>query len=262
MLLYGAYFATSNSLKKKLNLRNHSEFEPKGQQYELYLLFFGIIIPLVESILEIFHVRSKSFLIPNVLIGIGLITFYLLCTRNRFFAKHVNSVFLFCYFGYFGHIVYYLFFKDFELIYYVSLVLIYFLSYFVLKNILHYWLFVITCLMLLISSYGFELIPHNYTIILICAFILTTTIHTARHLALIDTKNKLLFTNLIVHKGNSLIMTTNKKGEVLFCSESIKDILGYTANEVMGMEFWNLTEDPEFVGEGFHENYVDNRLYI
>lgn len=262
LILYGAYFATSNSLKTKLNLRNQSELEPKEQQYELYLLFFGITIPLVESILEIFHVRKASFLIPNVLIGILLIACYLLCTRTEFFAKRINAVFLLCYFGYFGLIVTYVFFKEFELICYVSLVLIYFLSYFVLKNILHYWLFVITCLMLLISSYGFELIPKDYTIILICAFILTTTIHTARHLALIETRNKFLFTNMIVHKGNSLIITTDRRGEVSFCSESIKGILGYNADEVLGMEFWKLTEDAEFVGEEYHNDYVDDRLYV
>lgn len=262
LLLYSAYFATSNSLKTKLNLRNHSELEPKEQQFTLYLLFFGISIPLVESILEIFHVRSQSLLVLNVLIGIALISFYLLCTRTVFFAKHINPVFLFCYFSYFGIIVYYVFFNDFELINYVGLILIYFLSYFVLKNILHYWLFVITCLMLLISSYGFELIPHNYTIILICSFILTTTIHTARHLALIETKNKFLFANMIVNNGNSLIITTDRLGEVSFCSESIKDILGYNADDVLGMGFWNLTEDPEFVGEAYHNDYVDDRLYI
>lgn len=262
LLLYGAYFATNNSLKTKLNLRNQSDLEPKEQQYALYMLFFGISIPLVESILEIFQVRQKSFLIPNLLIGILLIALYLLCTRVAFFINRINTVFTLCYFGYFGLIVSYLFFQEFELICYVSLICIYFLSYFVLKNILHYWLFVITCLMLLVSSYGFELIPNNYTIILICAFILTTTVHTARHLALIETKNKFLFTNMIVHKGNSLIITTGQTGEVSFCSESIKDILGYTADEVMGMNFWRLTEDAEFVGEAYHNDYVDDRLYV
>lgn len=262
MLLYAAYFATSNALKTKLNLRNQSELEPKEQQYQLYLLFFGITIPLVEVILEIFHVRAKSFLVPNLIIGIILIVFYLLCTRTIFFAKHINFVFTLCYFGYLGMIVDFLFFNEFELICFVSLILMYFLSYFVLKNILHYWLFVITILLLLISSYGFELLPHNYTIILICAFILTTTVHTARHLALIETRNKFLFTNMIVNKGNSLIITTDRRGEVSFCSESIEDILGYTADEVLGMGFWNLTEDPEFVGEVYHEDYVDDRLYI
>jgi PAS domain S-box-containing protein len=67
---------------------------------------------------------------------------------------------------------------------------------------------------------------------------------------------------MIVHKGNSLIITTNRLGQVSFCSESIKDILGYTADEVLGMGFWKLTEDPEFVGEEYHKDYVDDRLYI
>ncbi|MES2410527.1 MAG: PAS domain S-box protein [Bacteroidota bacterium] len=116
--------------------------------------------------------------------------------------------------------------------------------------------------MLLISSYGFELIPHDYTIILICSLILTTTIHTARHLALIETKNKFLFTSIVVNNGNSLIITTNKKGEVSFCSESIKDILGYSVDEVLGLGFWELTEDDQFVGEAYHNDYVDDRLYI
>ncbi len=261
-LLYGAYFATSNSLKNKLNLRNRSEFEPKEQQYSLYLLFFGISIPLVESVLEIFHVRANSFLIPNVSVGLLLIVFYLLCTKTSFFAKHINLIFKICYFTYFGFLVYNVFFGGNELISYVSLIVIYFLSYFVLKNILHYWLFVITVLLLLVSSFGFELIPHNQTIILICTFILITTIHSARHLALIETKNKFDFTNIILNKGNSLIMTTNKKGEVSFCSESIEEILGYKVDEVLGFGFWEKTEDDQFIGEAYHNDYVDDRLYI
>ena len=67
---------------------------------------------------------------------------------------------------------------------------------------------------------------------------------------------------MIVNKGNSLIITTDRKGEVSFCSESIKEILGYTADEVMGMGFWKLTEDPEFVGVEYHNDYIDDRLYV
>ncbi|WP_264521750.1 hypothetical protein [Flavobacterium sp. N1994] len=222
LLLYGAYFATNKSLKKKLNLSSRSEFDAKEQQYSLYLLFFGISIPLIETILEIFQVRSQSLLATNILIGIILLTLYLLCTKTVFFAKHISKVFTVCYFGYFGMSFYNVFFRPFELMCYVSLIIIYFLSYFALKNILHYWLFVITILLLLVSSYGFEFISHQYTIILICAFILTTTFHTARHLAFIETENKFNFTNIVVNKGNSLIMTTNKKGKYRFVVNLLK----------------------------------------
>jgi PAS domain S-box-containing protein len=74
--------------------------------------------------------------------------------------------------------------------------------------------------------------------------------------------DKFLFTNEIVNKGNSLTIATNKKGEVTFCSETIESILGYTPEQAMGLGFWNLTEDPEFIGESYHDTYVDERLHI
>ena len=70
------------------------------------------------------------------------------------------------------------------------------------------------------------------------------------------------FANIIVNNGNSLIITTNKKGEVSFCSDSIKYILGYDANDALGFSFWELTEDPDFIGEAYHDDYVDGRLYV
>ncbi|GGF23824.1 hypothetical protein GCM10011518_36370 [Flavobacterium limi] len=64
-----------------------------------------------------------------------------------------------------------------------------------------------------------------------------------------------------MHKGSSLTVASNKKGELIFCSESIKEILGYTTEDVMGMGFWNLTEDPDFIGDRFLDHYQDNVLY-
>lgn len=74
--------------------------------------------------------------------------------------------------------------------------------------------------------------------------------------------DKFLFTNEIVNKGNSLTIATNKKGEVTFCSETIQSILGYTPEEAMGLGFWEITEDPEFIGEAYHDNFIDERLHI
>ncbi|MEO7978021.1 PAS domain S-box protein [Flavobacterium sp.] len=78
----------------------------------------------------------------------------------------------------------------------------------------------------------------------------------------INEKNSFRFTSEIVHKGNSLTIACNKKGELIFCSESIREILGYTPEQVLGEGFWQLTEDPEFIGEAYFENYTDNTLYV
>lgn len=262
LLLYVLYFYTYKSVTNKLKLNNHTEFEPKEQQFRLYFLFLGVCIIVVEIIFEIFKVRSYSFLWVNIPIGMLLILIYFLTSKVPFFLKNINPIFIICYFSYLAIIIHNVFFKNLELVSFVSLIIALFLSFFVFKNVLHYWLFVITTLLLLIASYNFELIPHKYTIILICAFILTIAIHTARHIALIDTRNKFIFANIIVNNGNSLIITTNKKGEVSFCSDSIKPILGYEAEDALGLGFWNLTEDPEFIGEAYHEDFIDNRLHI
>ncbi|KAB1157555.1 PAS domain S-box protein [Flavobacterium luteum] len=59
-----------------------------------------------------------------------------------------------------------------------------------------------------------------------------------------------------------LTIATNKKGELCFCSETILAILGYTPEEVLGFSFWKLTEDPDFIGEAYHEDFIDNRLHV
>lgn len=262
ILLYASFFFTSKNLTKSLNINNYSDFEPRERQYSFFLLFFGISIPLIEVILNYFNIRSKSFLFINVTVGIILISFYNLCTRTAFFSKRINSVFILCYFSYFVFIIHNVYFKEFELISFVSLIVAVFLSYFVFKNILHYWVYIITLFLLLVASYNYELIPKENTIVLVCSLILTVAIHTSRHLALIENRNKFLFANMVVNNGSSIILITNKKGEVSFCSESITEILGYKAEEVLGMEYWRLTEDPEFVGEEYHNEYIDNRLYV
>jgi hypothetical protein len=38
-------------------------------------------------------------------------------------------------------------------------------------------------------------------------------------------------------------------------------ILGYSVDEVMGMLFWEVTEDEEFIGEKFHENIISKTFY-
>jgi len=79
---------------------------------------------------------------------------------------------------------------------------------------------------------------------------------------LVNVKEKFRFTNEIVNKGNTLTIATNNAGEISFCSKTITTILGYTPEEVMGMGFWKLTEDPEFIGDKYYDNYVDEQLYV
>ena len=107
-----------------------------------------------------------------------------------------------------------------------------------------------------------------------CDFIFTSTIKTFLFLLFIITlivfltlyflklRKKLSFTNKILNNANTLTIATNRKGEVVYCSNKIIEILGYTSKEVLGLNFWFLTEDAEFIGEAYHDNYIDNKTHV
>ncbi|MGL2966743.1 PAS domain S-box protein [Flavobacterium sp. XGLA_31] len=263
IILFLFYIAINKTLQKKLNLsNNYAEFEPKEEQFRIYFLFFGITIPLIETIVDVFELRQSNHLAVNFSVGALLLVFYFLSTKYQNFNRYINYIFPTCYFAYFGYVVYNVFFEPFELLSYIALVVGLFLSYFVIKNIIHYWFFVLLFFSTLLIAYRFEIIEPKQIILLICAFIAIIAIHISRHLALLETRNKFLFSDIIVNNGNSLIITTNKKGEVSFCSESVEEILGYKVSEMLGMGFWELTEDPDFIGEAYHDTFIDNRLHV
>lgn len=262
-ILFAIYLVLYRFSKTKLNIKtNYSELEPKERQYRLYLLFMGIIIPIMEIIYEINHVRHISLLKINCIVGVCLIFIYFLTLKSKWFSANLNSLFIVIFLSYFHFILYNIAFKHFELVSYVSIIIAYFLSYFIFKKFFHYLLFFGYVLVICLVYYSQGYLTKDLSIILFNSILVSSAIHLARHFALLETKNKFSFANEIVNKGNSLTIATNKKGEVSYCSEQIKDFLGYAPNEVLGMEFWRLTQDAEFIGESYHENYVDNRLYV
>lgn len=263
LVLYLIYLIASKTKNFQLNFDNNfSEFEPKEQQYNLYLLFLGIILPLIELLFEVFKVRVHSFFIPNCAFGFLLISIYFLSTRTKLIKNYLNYIFITLYLSYFIFTYYSILFNQFELVSYIELIVGFFLAYNAFKSLIQYWVFSIITLLFTASLYHQNFMTSDLVIILFCAFLAIIGIHTARHIALVNTKNKFLFANEIVNKGNSLTIATNKKGEVSYCSDQITQFLGYKPDEVLGMAFWNLTEDSEFIGEEYHENYTDNRLYV
>ncbi|WP_366183557.1 PAS domain S-box protein [Flavobacterium ovatum] len=75
-------------------------------------------------------------------------------------------------------------------------------------------------------------------------------------------RNEFRFSNDIVHKGNSLTIAINRNKEVVFCSNSILPLLGYSSNEVMGLKFLELTNSIEFIDEMFRSTSLDNKLFL
>lgn len=263
IVMFLFYMAIQKTLQNKLTLANLKEddFEPSEEQFRIYSLFFGITLPLVETVISFFELRSQSQLGFNYTIGFLLLGLFLLSKKNNLLHRNINAIFTGIYLTYFCFMTYVVFFHPFEMTAYITLIITFFLSYFVLKTIQQYWFFVGGVLLFLIVAYNLHVANTKLIVMFICALIAVVAVHISRHLSQIETKNKFLFSSIVVNNGNSLIMTTNRKGEVSFCSESVETILGYTVEEVLGMGFWELTEDSEFIGEAYHNTYVDDRSY-
>jgi PAS domain S-box-containing protein len=245
-----------NFIEKKL------EDETENKEYQLYILFFGIAVIVIEIINEIFKVRPESLLILNLSIGFSVLLIYLLTDKIKVLRDHIQQIFIVGFFVYISYIAYNIIHLQNDVVPTIVFLISFYFSYNILKPIKIYWLFVGLTFIFLIVAITFHLIPIKSAVLLLNFSILGFIINHVKYTVLLNNKDNFRFTNEIVHKGNSLTIATNQKKEILFCSETISTILGYTPDEVMGLNFWKLTQDTRFIEENKFENDEENKLYI
>lgn len=243
-------------------IEKKKETETISKEYQLYILFFGIAVIVIEIINEIFKIRPKSLLLVNVSIGCVVLLIYLITDKIKWLRDQIQQIFIFCFFIYISYVAYNIIHLSNDVVPVIVFLISFFFSYNILKPIKIYWFFVALVFLFLISTIAFHSIPTKSSVLLINFCILIFIINQVKYAVLLNNRDNFRFSNEIVHKGNSLTIATNESGELLFCSETITSILGYNREEVLAMEFWNLTEDAEFCPENYHKNYIDNRLYI
>lgn len=257
------YYVINKIIQKQLKLsQKYSEFKANDDRYKLFFLFFALTIPLFETLLYLFEVRAKNYIVFNYCVAAILLVLYFLYSKSTIVSKNAYALFACFYLIYFGYICYTVLFEPYEFASYVTLILSFFVSYFVSQKIAHYWLFTLLVFSMLITGFEFDFIEKNNFIVLISTFISIIIFHVGNYLTYIENNNKFNFSNIVINNGASIILTTNRKGEITFCSNSIESILGYTSKEVLGNAFWLLTEDSEFIGEAYHDNYEDERTYV
>ena len=265
MILLLVLLTNFTKLRRKFTMvtaGGYTKIDTQDKEYQHYLLLLGILLPIVEIVFEIFKIRAKSMLLINCIIGAIFLLLYAITRKSDAVLRNIRLFFVYGFLFYFSVISRSIIIHPGDIVPVIAFVLAFFFAYNIVTPVKIYWLFVGAVFSFLIIVCNFEWVNFKTVIVITNYCIIITFINFIRHISLLNTKDKFRFTNEIVHKGNSLTIATNKKGEVSFCSETVMDILGYTPEEVLGMGFWILTEDPEFVGEQYHEEYVDNRLHI
>lgn len=251
-------------IKNKVSyfIQKDQETETSDKEYNLYFLFFGIAIIVIDINNEIFNIRPQSLLFVNILIGLSILLLYVVTERVSYLRKNVRIIFITVFLLFIAYVGQNLIFYPFDVVPIVAFLVSFYFSYTVLKPLKIYWLFVCAVFLFLLATVFLKFVPVRTSVLLINFSILIFVINQIKHAVLLNKKDNLRFTNEIVHKGNSLTIACNKRGELIFCSESINAILGYTTEEVLGTGFWKLTEDPDFSDAANFNNYIDNNLYL
>lgn len=252
-------------IKSKINnqyIENRFKEDSKNKENQFYFLILSITIPLLELFFSFFNVRSKSLLIQNLSIGVFLLAVYFISKKSSLVFQNIQSIFKATFLIGFIIISRNIIYTSPDIIPSIAFLLCFFFSYDIFKPLKSYWFSVVSVFSFIFILFVFEIIPEKSISILLNSSLIILIINYVRHKSILNIEDKFKFTNEIVNKGNTLTIATDKAGEIFFCSESIISILGYTPEEVMGMGFWKLTEDPEFIGINYHDNYVDERLYV
>ena len=236
--------------KIKYNVKNniiasYNKNKSSAKDFQLYFLFIGLILLTLEITFEVFKVRPKSLFLDNAAIAFLLLIIYFISLKSNRVYRNIQNIFRTIFLLAFLYVCRNLIYTTKDGIPVVSFLLFVFFSYNIIKPIKYYWSVITFVFVFLLVIFYFELVPVetiailvNYTLIVIC-------INYIRHLTIADVNYKFLFNNQIINKGNTLILAKNKKNEVVFCSETIKPILGYTVDEVLGKGYGQLVENVE-----------------
>lgn len=265
MIFIAFLFFTLTQTKKKLKstlIEKNSEDYLSNKKYQLYLLFFGVVNSIAEINYEIFSIKPKSLFLFNITTALFFLIIYVLSTKSDLLFRNIRRVFIVFYLVYFGLICKNLLFVSTGIIPVLSFIVTFYFAYTVLKPIKLYWFFTACTFSYIVSVTYFEMVPIKTAITLFNFSLIVFTINYIQYIVALNVKDKFRFSDQIINNGNSLVIVSNRKGEILFCSETINPILGYSVDEVIGMLFWKVTEDEEHIGSKFHDNSISEKPFI
>lgn len=243
-------------------IKDFSVQNSENKECQLYIFILGIIILILELTFEFFKLRPQSQLFTNLSISFLLIAVAYISTKSDFVFRNIKKIFRIIFIIAFLHVCENLIQLSDDNIPFLSFLLFIYFSYNILKPAKFYWSFVVFTLGFLITISLLKLAPLNRITIVFNYTLIVVFINYIRHMSIQDVNDKFQFNNQIINKGNSLIMAKNKDNKIVFCSENVETILGYTVNEIMGYGYYKLTENPETTSTESFDSQITDKIFV
>jgi PAS domain S-box-containing protein len=261
VLILFLYINKKKTLPKNYSFIDELKESFSKNEYSYYFLYLSIIFPVAELFYQIFDYHNHEELIYSYLLGLVCMIGYLL-TSYTSLKKYAMSLFSICFFGYFAHITISTASQTINFTLFSEYLLLLFFSFVIFKSFKNHLIFISLTFVYLFALLLLNTTEKETIIALINANFILLIINFARRLNTIQNNRKFLFTNEIINNTNSIIIATDKFGNVLFCNETIDKILGFSNTEVLRDGFWKLTEDKDFEPIDYNLKFVPNQLYI
>lgn len=239
-----------------------SEGNYPDSELKINFLYLGLIFPFAEIIYLGFINRNPIDTVTHFLMGILCLVVYFFYKKNRFIKSNLRKIQL-NYFLFFSAFTFLRIFSGhFDIIMYAEVSMIFYYSYIAFAKVKEYNVFVLSSLALLLiaffvnSTHTIEIV----SLIILCFVILL--INYARRIGTLNINEKYIFSKNIIDNSSTLTIATDKFGNVSYCGNSIKKILGYTPEEVMGNNFWSLTEDADFQKIDYNLIFKPDSIYV
>lgn len=256
------FFLNKKNKKQYTNyIRKYYELKYNNDKYGASIFFSGFLIVLTEIIYSFYGLRPEKLAVKNFSIGFTLLLLYLVIKKVPFLLKKVRVIFIYIYIFYLLFVYNNLVTREFNLITYSAFLLILYFSFTVYKTLKEFIFFHSALVILYLYTYSQHLIPNKLVLIIVTSTILIAFINYLRHLSIITNTENILYASSIDDKNNTLSIAINNKSEVTYCSESIIKILGYKPEQVLGKNFWILTEDSEYSEKNFAKK-IENKIYV
>ncbi|MCG9792673.1 PAS domain S-box protein [Flavobacterium algicola] len=262
ILILFYYIFKSNKIIQNQFTDNFLSNESRSKEYQHYFLYFGLFFIVLETSLEIFKIRPESLFLSNVIIGSVFCTISLLSRKYTFLFNNLHFLFKLFFYLFFLKVTHNIVKHPTDSIPYVGFIMLLLFSFNIYRPIKIYYYFLINAILVLLVLFFESLIPLKSIIVLINYSLVIVIVNFIRHLSLLNIKNQFRFSNDIVHRGNSLSIAIDDNREVVFCSQNIVKLLGFTPDEIVGDNFSKLTHSRELIEYFSSTGALENKLYI
>ena len=261
-IIFGLFFkfqlkSANISLSAVRNTINNSS----SIQFRYYFLYLGLIFPVAESFNLFFNDSEIVNSYVEFTIGAICILIFLITSKKEI-SNYSFTIFRISFFLLLISILYKYLTEDIDLILFSKYLLLMLFALTLFRRFTSYIIFMGINFILLVLLSIIRNDEISNIIILINSLFVILVIHLGQMLRFLKSNERLIFTQDIINNTNSIIIATDNYGNLQYCNDSITKILGYTPEEVLGKEFWALTQDPEFEPGDYTDKFKPNSVYF